>query len=306
MVGIVEFHIGGRTLRPAPCTGSNAMSDLSHRRVRDLSSRATGLRAALLASAFTVAGALAADAAEGETQIGVNAQTGVAVTIYNQDLALVKDRRTVPLVTGSNRLAFIDVSARIRPETALLNSSEGRLDVLEQNFDFDLLTPEKLLEKSVGGTVRLITTNPETGAETVEEATVLSVTGGVVLRVGDRIETAPAGRIVFSEVPANLRARPTLVVELDNDAPAGDRPVELMVIGSTVEDPEMFTSDPPCAPAGIAASMPMATAPTVTTATLVRRKKRINGALLHRSLRGDGAHGTEGTWRRAVIRVNER
>ncbi len=227
MVGIVEFHTGGRALGPAPHTGSNAMSDLSHRRARELQPRAAGLRAALLASAFTFAGAFAADAAEDETQIGVNAQTGVAVTIYNQDLALVKDRRTVPLAAGSNRLAFIDVSALIRPETALLNSSEGQLDVLEQNFDFDLLTPEKLLEKSVGGTVRLITTNPETGAETVEEATVLSVAGGVVLRVGDRIETAPVGRIVFSEVPANLRARPTLVVEIDNEAAPGDRPVEL-------------------------------------------------------------------------------
>jgi hypothetical protein len=72
----------------------------------------------------------------------------------------------------------------------------------------------------------VITTNPETGAETVEDATVLSVAGGVVLRIGDRIETASPGRIVFAEVPANLRARPTLIIELDSDA-AGEKPVEL-------------------------------------------------------------------------------
>ena len=190
----------------------------------NLSNRRRSLKAALFVSALAFA--LPADAAEAEKPIGLDAQTGVAVTIYNEDLALVKDRRTVSLDAGLNRLALIDVSAQIRPETALLNTAEGRLSVLEQNFDFDLLTPEKLLEKSVGSTVRVITTNPETGAETVEEATVLSVAGGVVLRIGDRIETASPGRIVFAEVPANLRARPTLIIELDSDA-AGETPVEL-------------------------------------------------------------------------------
>jgi hypothetical protein len=192
------------------------MSTLFHRRRH--------LKAALFASAL--AAAFPADAAEPEKPVGLDAQTGVAVTIYNQDLALVKDRRTVSLDAGLNRLAFIDVSAQIRPETALLNGAEGRLSVLEQNFDFDLLTPEKLLEKSVGSTVRVIRTHPETGEETVEEATVLSVANGVVLKIGDRIETAPPGRVVFAEVPPNLRARPTLVVELRNDA-AGETPVEL-------------------------------------------------------------------------------
>lgn len=185
--------------------------------------RRRSLKAALLASAFAFASPAVA---QEETAVGLDAQTGLSVTIYNQDLALVKDRRDVALDAGANRLAFIDVSAQIRPETALLNTASGRLDVLEQNFDFDLLTPEKLLEKSVGGTVRVITTNPETGEEAIEEATVLSVAGGVVLRIGDRIETAPRGRIVFAEVPANLRARPTLVISTDSDA-AGTKPVEL-------------------------------------------------------------------------------
>lgn len=183
------------------------------------------LKAALLASALTAAAPALAQ--QEEKPIGLDAQDSVAVTIYNQDLALVKDRRTVSLDAGLNRLAFVDVSARIRPETALLSGADGRrLSVLEQNFDFDLLTPEKLLEKSVGSTVRVIRTHPETGEETVEEATVLSVVGGVVLRIGDRIETAPPGRIVFAEVPENLRARPTLVVSVDS-AVSGEIPVEL-------------------------------------------------------------------------------
>lgn len=152
-----------------------------------------------------------------ERQIGLDRQTGVAVTIYNQDLALVRDVRQVELADGENSIAFIDVSALMRPETALLSVEGADISVHEQNFNFDLLTPEKLLEKSVGRTVRVITTNPETGEEKTETAVVLSVAGGVVLQIGDRIETMAPGRIVFDGVPPNLRARPTLVIDAASD-----------------------------------------------------------------------------------------
>ncbi|NUZ06004.1 DUF4139 domain-containing protein [Piscinibacter koreensis] len=155
-------------------------------------------------------------------------QQAVAVTIYNEDLALVKDARRVGLDAGANRIALRDVSARLRPETALLRSvsSPGSLEVLEQNFDFDVLTPAKLLEKSVGSTVRVVKTHPTTGAETVETAQVLGVSDGVVLRIGDRIETGVPGRIVFDAVPASLRDRPTLVTDL-RSRQAGSQDVEL-------------------------------------------------------------------------------
>ena len=98
-------------------------------------------------------------------------QREVAVTIYNENLALVKDQRRVQIKPGASALAFRDVSARMRPETALLRSvsAPGSLSVLEQNFDFDLLTPQKMLEKYVGQTVNVVRTNPATGAETTEE-----------------------------------------------------------------------------------------------------------------------------------------
>jgi hypothetical protein len=155
-------------------------------------------------------------------------QTAVAVTIYNDDLALVKDRRRVELPTGRLELAFRDVSARIQPETALLRSlaDEGGLRLVEQNFDFDLLTPAKLLEKYVGRTVRVIRTHPTTGEDTAEEAEVLAASQGVILRVGNRIETGMPGRIVYPEVPANLRDRPTLVMDLENGV-TGPQEVEL-------------------------------------------------------------------------------
>ncbi len=155
-------------------------------------------------------------------------QQSVAVTIYNADLALVKDARRLTLDQGPNRIALRDVSATMRPETAQLRSlsNPGSFSLLEQNFDFDLLTPTKLLEKSVGKTVRIVKTHPTSGAETTESAQVLSAHEGVVLKMGDRIETGLPGRIVFDGVPANLRDRPTLVTEL-NSQRAGPQEVEL-------------------------------------------------------------------------------
>ncbi|MES2500083.1 MAG: DUF4139 domain-containing protein [Pseudomonadota bacterium] len=154
-----------------------------------------------------------------ETQSTLNDQQSVAVTIYNGDLALVKDTRQVKLKAGLNMLALRDVSARISPETALLRSisAPDSLTLLEQNFDFDLLTPEKLLQKYVGKTVGLLNIHPTTGEETIEQATVLSANNGVVLRVGNRIETGVStNRIIYDDVPANLRDRPTLVTQFNN------------------------------------------------------------------------------------------
>jgi hypothetical protein len=173
--------------------------------------------ALLLGSAAIMPSGAWAETAPAETQVSLDDQTSVAITIYNQDLALVRDQRKIPLTAGLNDLAFIDVSGQMRPETALLRVDGAEVTVREQNFNFDLLTPEKLLEKSVGRKVRVITTNYMTGVEKTEDAIVLSVAGGVVLKIGDRIETASPGRIVFDEVPPNLRARPTLVIDADSD-----------------------------------------------------------------------------------------
>ncbi len=145
-------------------------------------------------------------------------QQEVAVTIYNENLALIKDQRKLQIKRGASNLAFRDVSAMMRPETALMRSTSapGSVSVLEQNFDFDLLTPQKMLEKYVGRSVSIIRTNVATGQETTEQAQVLSANDGVVLKIGERIETGIPGRIVYNDLPANLRDRPTLVMALDN------------------------------------------------------------------------------------------
>lgn len=155
-------------------------------------------------------------------------QKEMAVTIYNDNLALVKDTRKIRLDRDFNKLAWREVSAQMRPETAQLRnlSNPAGFRLQEQNFDFDLLTPQKLLEKYIGKDVTVIRTNPATGAETRETASVLATNGGVVLKFADRIETGFPGRLAFSGVPDNLRDKPTLVVSLVNPS-AGEQGLEL-------------------------------------------------------------------------------
>ncbi len=144
------------------------------------------------------------------------AQGDLAITIYQNNQALVQDVRTLDLAAGRVRQEFADVSAQIRPATVTL-SGPG-LGIVEQNFDYDLLTPYKLMEKAVGSVVTIVRTNPATGAETREQARVLSANGGIVLQIGARIEVLRDDglpvRVIFDKVPENLRARPTLSVTL--------------------------------------------------------------------------------------------
>ncbi len=160
-----------------------------------------------------------------------SAQGDVSLTIYNDDLALVQDRRVLVLAKGRVKQEFPDVSAMIRPETVTL-SGEGA-GIVEQNFDYDLLSPEKLLDKAVGQTVTVVRTNPATGAETREQALVLANNGGTIVRIGDRIEVLEqyGARILFAGLPPGLRARPTLSVMLDVGS-AGARPVTLSYLSS--------------------------------------------------------------------------
>jgi hypothetical protein len=157
-----------------------------------------------------------------------SAQGDVSVTIYNDNLALIQDVRPLNLPAGRTKQEFPDVSAQIRPQTVTLGG-DG-FGIVEQNFDYDLLSPDKLMEKAVGQVVTIVRTNPATGAETREQAKVLAANGGIVLQIGQRIEVLRDDglpvRVVFDKVPDNLRARPTLSVTLDS-ARAGTRPVSL-------------------------------------------------------------------------------
>ena len=179
------------------------------------------------ALALALFAAAALHAAAAETVSRAEDRSEVAVTIYNDSLALVKEVRGIAFQRGANSIALRDVSAKMRPETASLRAlGGGGLRLVEQNFDFDLLTPQKLLEKYVGRSVTVIKTNPATGAETREPAEVLATNGGVVLKYADRIESGVPGRIAYGSIPPNLRERPTLVVQLESAA-AGRQNAEL-------------------------------------------------------------------------------
>lgn len=138
----------------------------------------------------------------------------LSLTVYNSDLALVEHVRAGNAPQGIQRIEFKGVSARILPQTVSVGATG--LELIEQNFDYDLLTPAKLMEKAVGQTVQIVRTNPGSGAETAEAAEVLSTSGGVVLKVGERIEILRQdgipSRVIFDKVPDNLRSSPTLSV----------------------------------------------------------------------------------------------
>jgi hypothetical protein len=145
-----------------------------------------------LTLALAAAGAALPGVAVAQTAPAPTAQGDVAVTIYNNNLALVQDARTLTVPQGRSRQEFPDVSAQIR------------------------LSPDKLMEKAVGQVITIVRTNPATGAETREQAKVLAANGGIVLQIGNRIEVLRDDglpvRVVFDKVPENLRARPTLSV----------------------------------------------------------------------------------------------
>lgn len=136
----------------------------------------------------------------------------VSITVYNQDFGLVREVRRIATGQGALELEFGDVASSIQTETVHIRAlGASPFRILEQNYQYDLLSPQKLLEKYVGRTVTVYRQDPETGAETPIEAEVLSVNNGTILRIGDEITFNVPGRIAFPEVPDNLIAEPTLV-----------------------------------------------------------------------------------------------
>lgn len=168
---------------------------------------------ALLAGAAPAALAILAPGAQAqELALTEESRRSLTLTVYNQNLGLVSETRRVELPAGETLLALEDVSGQMQPETVLL-SAQG-LRIIEQSLAADLLTPQRLLEASVGQTVQIIRSHPETGEDIVEEARVLSLAGGVVVQIGDRIEIDPPGRIAFTGMPAGLRSEPALLARV--------------------------------------------------------------------------------------------
>ncbi|KPJ75179.1 MAG: hypothetical protein AMS19_14270, partial [Gemmatimonas sp. SG8_23] len=157
----------------------------------------------------------------------------MAITVYNQNFGLVREVRRLDLGRGRLALEYGDVASGIQPETVhVLPLGGGGLRVLEQNYQFDLLNPQKLLEKYVGRTVTVYRRNPETGVEEASEAEVLSVNGGPILRIDGEITFNVPGRFGFPELPDNLIPEPTLVWRLDS--PGGRQRVEVSYLTNSL------------------------------------------------------------------------
>jgi hypothetical protein len=149
---------------------------------------------------------------------GLDDQIGMALTIYNVNLGLVKDQREISLTKGTGELRFMDVASQIIPTSVHIKSliDPETLQILEQNYEYDLLNPQKLLDKYVGKEVKLYYKNPYTEREEIVTATLLSNNGGPIFKIGDEITFGHPGRIIFPEIPENLISKPTLVWLINN------------------------------------------------------------------------------------------
>jgi hypothetical protein len=154
----------------------------------------------------------------------LNDQADLNVTVYNSNIALIRDVRNLSLPGGTFRLKFMDIAATVNPATVHFRSltDPEKLGVIEQNYEYDLLEPAKLLHKYVGKEVTLVRSYQENGTTKHEEikATLLSDNNGPVWKIGNDIVTGMfAESYRFPEVPANLYDRPTLLMSLENSGP---------------------------------------------------------------------------------------
>ena len=146
---------------------------------------------------------------------GAEQRKEVSITVYNQNFGLVREVREVDVGTGTVELEFRDVAAHIQPQTVSIKGSG--LSVLEQNYRYDLLTPQKLLEKHVGKKVRVWRWNEKLGKDEPFDAEVLSVADGqTVMKINGEVTYNFPGRIAFPSVPDNLMSKPTLVWKLES------------------------------------------------------------------------------------------
>jgi len=144
---------------------------------------------------------------------------GPEVTIYNQDLALIKDRRTIELGKGRQEFAWEGVAQTMDATSASFGSPSAW--ALEQNYRFDLVSRGVLLSKYVGKEVELVTETVAQDGKTTRTSTsgrILSVEGERItsLESNGRILLDPPGRVILPSLPQGLLVKPTLVLDLES------------------------------------------------------------------------------------------
>lgn len=179
--------------------------------------------------------------ANDEILVDNNKNVDMAISIYNNNLGFVRDTRKVDLKTGANAIAFEGVASQIKAETAMLTGNG--VDVIEQNYDYDLLTPNNILEQYVGKDVKTAIINPANGQTIFDNAKVLNNNyGNPILQFSYGVEANFPGRVVYDKIPANLRVKPTLVVNLKNNA-AGSKNLELAYLTNGISWKADYVAD---------------------------------------------------------------
>ena len=191
-----------------------------------------------------IGGALAATAssyAQAQQNVTVADRTALALTIYGNGLALVKDRRRAELPIGINELSLSGVSPQMIADSLELGFSKP-VRLLSRTLRPANLNPRSLLEAHIGKTVELIRTHPETGVEMSIAATPISVANGVIARIGTKLVTNPAGRWAFPAIPDHLRAKAALVVGLESAA-AGQHDIDIRYLSGGLSWRAAYTAN---------------------------------------------------------------
>ena len=152
----------------------------------------------------------------------IDDQQAVEVTVYNSNIGLVKDTRHLQIPQGEGELRFMDVAASILPYTVQIQSldSPGSLTVLEQNYEYDLMDSNKLLDKYVGKKIKLLTINKDQDKKEIVDAILLSNNNGQIYKINNEIYLGYPGYQILPQIPENLIAQPTLTWAYDNKSAA--------------------------------------------------------------------------------------
>ncbi len=154
----------------------------------------------------------------------------VELTVYNQNLGLVKEQRTIQLKKGINEVNFTDVASKIDATSVHFKSITAPNDakVLEQNFEYDLVSREKLLQKYIDKEIELVRRFGVSGekVETIKGTLLSSSREGLTVKVGDNIYLNPSGEVILSKLPEGFVTKPTLSWLVNSDR-AGQHKVEV-------------------------------------------------------------------------------
>ena len=177
-------------------------------------------------STLLLAGVLLGTQAKAEeVVIGDDKTSNLAISVYNSNLAFVREVRAVPLVQGENVFAFEGVAKELRPETVRIKADN--ISVMEQNYDFNLINQNNMLQEYVGKEVKTALFNPQTGQTVYDKAMLVNANfGQPVLQFSHGIEANFPGRVIFEQVPKHLRRKPTMVVTLKSPQ-GGMMPIQI-------------------------------------------------------------------------------